>query len=124
MFDKPRGEIPQTELLVIQVMPNGNAIAVAEYGTVAVLFLAEGESYYDSQKIIVPEGKVCSQVGTYRYTSQNRMVKTIPVVIIMDKWFYLQRGSFCQLFWNPMAATSMLGNSMNKSRSSSLNVLL
>ena len=85
MFDKPQGEIPQTEFSVIQVMPNGNAIAVAEYGTVAVLFLAEGESYYDSQKIIVPEGKVCRQVGTYRYPNQDKMVKTIPIVKIMEE---------------------------------------
>ena len=85
MFDKPQEEIPYTEFSVIQVMPNGNAIAVAEYGTVAVLFLSEGESYYDSQKIIVPEGKVCRQVGTYRYPNQDKMVKTIPIVEIMDE---------------------------------------
>lgn len=85
MFDKPQEEIPYTEFSVIQVMPNGNAIAVAEYGTVAVLFLSEGESYYDSQKIIVPKGKVCRQVGTYRYPNQDKMVKTIPIVEIMDE---------------------------------------
>lgn len=38
--------------------------------------------------------------------------------------YYLHRGSSCQLCGNPMAATSKLGYSTNKSRSLSLNVLL
>ena len=43
----------------------------------------EEPSYYDSQKINVPNGKVVKQVGTYSYMTQNEMYKTVPVVEIM-----------------------------------------
>ena len=53
------------------------------WGTVVFFAGDENSSYYDSQKINVPEGKVVKQVGTYSYMTQNEMYKTVPVVEIM-----------------------------------------
>ena len=52
-------------------------------GTVVLFVGDESTSYYDSQKINVPKGKVVKQVGTYSYMTQNEMYKTVPVVEIM-----------------------------------------
>ena len=55
------------------------------YGMV-VLFLAGNEtSYYDDQKIYVSSDMRVMQVGTFRYMTREEMVKTVPVVAIMDK---------------------------------------
>ena len=51
-----------------------------------VLFLAGNEtSYYDDQKIYVSSDMRIMQVGTFRYMTREEMVKTVPVVAIMDK---------------------------------------
>ena len=42
----------------------------------------DDKSYYDDQKIKIPSGKCARQIGTYRYTTKNEMVKTVPAVVI------------------------------------------
>lgn len=42
----------------------------------------DDKSYYDEQKIKIPSDKCARQIGTYRYTAKNEMVKTIPAVVI------------------------------------------
>lgn len=42
----------------------------------------DDKSYYDNQKIKIPSGKCARQIGTYRYTTKNEMVKTVPAVVI------------------------------------------
>lgn len=42
----------------------------------------EDKSYYDEQKIKIPSDKCARQIGTYRYTAKNEMVKTVPAVVI------------------------------------------
>lgn len=42
----------------------------------------DDKSYYDEQKIKIPSGKCARQIGTYRYTAKNEMVKTVPAIII------------------------------------------
>ena len=87
MFDEPQQEINAYKLEVMQVLPNGNALATTkspEYGLV-VLFLAEDGIYYDDQEIVVPSNKRVMQVGTYRYPTRNETVKTVPVVRILDR---------------------------------------
>lgn len=91
MFDKPRGVVPGDMFEVIQVMPDGSALATGcsilsdNYGTIVLFIGNESTSYYDNQKIYVPKGKVLKQVGTYSYMARNEMYKTVPIVKIMAK---------------------------------------
>lgn len=89
LFEKPQQEINVKSFEVMQVLPDGSALATVEdisnIGMV-VLFLADkGISYYDDQKINVPSGKCVMQIGTYKYTTRSEMEKTVPIVEIMDK---------------------------------------
>lgn len=91
MFDKPRGVVPGDMFEVMQVMPDGSALATGcsilsdNYGTIVLFIGDESTSYYDNQKIYVPDGKVLKQVGTYSYMARNEMYKTVPIVKIMAK---------------------------------------
>lgn len=91
MFDKPRGVVPGDMFEVMQVMPDGSALATGcsilsdNYGTIVLFIGDESTSYYDNQKIYVPDGKVLKQVGTYSYMAHNEMYKTVPIVKIMAK---------------------------------------
>ena len=84
MCEKPRGIVPGKVFEVMQVLPNGSALATVDdfesgnLGTIVLFVGDENTSYYDSQKINVPSGKVARQIGTYRY-----MARTVPVVEIM-----------------------------------------
>lgn len=89
MFEKPQQEINVHSFEIMQVLPDGSALATVEdisnIGMI-VLFLADKEiSYYDNQKIDVPSDKRVMQVGTYKYISRSEMEKTVPIVEIMDK---------------------------------------
>ena len=89
MFEKPRGIVPGKVFEVMQVLPDGSALATVDdigsgnLGTIVLFVGDEGTSYYDNQKINVPEVKVVKQVGTYSYMARNEMYKTVPVVEIM-----------------------------------------
>lgn len=91
IFDKPRGVVPGDMFEVMQVMPDGSALATGcsilsdNYGTIVLFIGDESTSYYDNQKIYVPDGKVLKQVGTYSYMARNEMYKTVPIVKIMAK---------------------------------------
>ena len=91
MFEKPRGIVPGKVFEVMQVLPDGSALATVDdiesgnLGTIVLFVGDESVSYYDSQKINVPKGKVVKQVGTYSYMARNEMYKTVPVVEIMSE---------------------------------------
>lgn len=95
MFDVPQQEVKADEFKVFQVLQDGSALASYEgiirkedyvdYGIV-VLFPASDEvSYYDDQKIVLPQGKCFKQIGTYRYTAKDGTEKTVPAIDIFDK---------------------------------------
>lgn len=80
-------------LKVIQVLPDGSALATVEdnsydvmedsnYGMVVMFLAKQGSSYFDDQKIRVPSDECLRQVGNYTYESKMGM-KTVPVVEIM-----------------------------------------
>ena len=89
MFEKPRGIVPGKVFEIMQVLPDWIALATVDdigsgnLGTIVLFVGDEGTSYYDNQKINVPEVKVVKQVGTYSYMARNEMYKTVPVVEIM-----------------------------------------
>ena len=88
LFEKPQQVIEVDDLEVIQVLPDGSALAMEKglhggnYGLVVALQAPEESSYYDDQKIIVPEGRQLWQIGTYRYMTRENMEKTVPIVEI------------------------------------------
>lgn len=89
MFEKPQQVITASTLKVIQVLPDGSALATVDFvednGGMVVMFLAkDGMAYYDDQKINVPSGKCLRQVGTFTYESKMGQ-KTVPVVEILDE---------------------------------------
>ncbi|WP_299337576.1 hypothetical protein [Prevotella sp.] len=90
MFDKPQKTINANVFVVMQVLPNGSALAIVDgnfdnYGT-TVLFLAkDGKSYYDDQRIRVPSNKCVKPIGVFRYMTQKNQEKTVPVVEFFDK---------------------------------------
>jgi hypothetical protein len=73
------------EIQVFQVLkPN---MALAETGKypdqiMVLLINYEGKSYYDEQKIKIPANKCARQIGTYQYTTNSGMNKTVPAVVI------------------------------------------
>jgi len=89
LFEKPQQVVKASILKVMQVLPDGSALATVDIlednGGMVVMFLAkDGMAYYDDQKINVPSDKCLRQVGTYTYESKMGM-KTVPVVEILDK---------------------------------------
>ena len=91
MFEQPRDVVPGKVFEVMQVLSDGSALATVDdvesgnLGTVVLFVGDESTSYYDSQKINVPKGKVVKQVGTYGYMTRNDMHKTVPIVEIMEE---------------------------------------
>ena len=89
MFEKPRGVVPGKVFKVMQVLPDGSALAIVDdiesenIGTEVLFVGNDSTSYYDGQKINVPSGKVAKHVGTYSYMIRNVIHKTVPVVEIM-----------------------------------------
>ena len=91
MFEQPRDVVPGKVFEVMQVLSDGSALATVDdvesgnLGTVVLFVGDESTSYYDSQKINVPKGKVVKQVGTYGYMTRNDRHKTVPIVEIMEE---------------------------------------
>lgn len=91
MFDSPRNAVPGKSFKVVQVLPDGNALANVDnvyddnFGVVVLFLGDESTSYYDDQKIEIPKGKVAKQIGNYSYMSRMNIEKTVPVVKIMDE---------------------------------------
>ncbi len=95
LFESPKQVMNAESFKVIQVLPNGSALATykefsrkagdLEYGTVVLFQASENSSYYDDQVIKLPKGKCFKQIGTYRYVTRQEMEKTVPVIGIFDK---------------------------------------
>lgn len=87
IFDQPGQEIEAEYFWVMQVFPDGDALAMVmpSVGTIVLLLADETTSYYDDQRIHVPAGKRAVQIGTYRYVTPRDFVKTVPVVEIVDR---------------------------------------
>lgn len=89
LFEKPHQVVNARTLKVMQVLPDGSALATVDImednGGMVVMFLAkDGASYFDDQKISVPSGKCLRQIGNFTYECKMGM-KTVPVVEILNK---------------------------------------
>ena len=93
LYEQPVRTINSYSFEVLQVLPNGNALAYTEdpdrrgsYTSPVVLLLADESShYYDEQIVKIPKGKSARQVGTYQYGTNGGMQRTVPAVRIMSK---------------------------------------
>lgn len=95
LFDKPRQEIKAKEFDIMQVLPNGNALAqynkftlddsTISIGTVVMFLSSKEGSFYDDQKKKLQKGKLFRQIGTYRYQTTQGIEKTVPIVGVFDK---------------------------------------
>ena len=97
VFDKP-GDIITIQKLtgeaeavqsfeVFQVLDNGTALATG--GSLfqdinVLLWNNKGTPYYDNQIVTAPQGKCFRQVGIFKYESTDKMIRTVPIVTIMD----------------------------------------
>lgn len=75
---------------VIQVIGEDAALAIGEskygyHGAVYLLTNDDDKYYYDEEIVNVPKGKVARQIGIYRYPNKDNMIKTVPIVLFMDK---------------------------------------
>lgn len=70
------------EIKVFQVLAPDIALARTGDWIIVLLINYEGKTYYDEQKITIPDNKCARQVGTYQYTTKNGMEKTVPAVVI------------------------------------------
>lgn len=84
---KSEGDCISTrDFRVFQVLDDGNALADEEYTGLVVLFFAEKDNaYYDDQIINIPYGKCARQIGVFKYTTQENIEKTVPIVAIRNK---------------------------------------
>lgn len=91
MFEKPGDVIDVQEFKVFQVVEKNGALVTANtdydrsFGSIYLLKNDDGKYYYDDEIITIPEGKVVRQLGIYRYPTPNKMIKTVPIIAIMDK---------------------------------------
>lgn len=93
LYEQPAGTINSYSFEVLQVLPNGNALAHSEnpnyreiYTGPTVLLLADENShYYDDQIVKVPKGKQAYQVGIFDYETNGIGHKTVPAVKFLSK---------------------------------------
>ena len=91
-----KGECIETagEIEVFQVIESNVALAktvkYGEYGIrnysdeiVVLLIDYDGKTFYDEQKVKIPQNKCARQIGTYQYTTvKDNFGKTVPAVVI------------------------------------------
>lgn len=93
MFDEPGDIVEDNNFKVFQVVADDAALVNAKseedldlyLGKVYLLINDDGKYYYDDQIIKATQGKVFRQVGICRYPTRNDMVKTVPIIMLMDK---------------------------------------
>ena len=94
MFDQPGKVVPMKGLYVVQVQPDGSALAsyvddkasILSMMTNIVLYIPDkGVNLYDNLQIEVPKKKCVRQVGTFRYIDKEQNLRTVPAVKIFDK---------------------------------------
>lgn len=80
--------IPVLNLKVFQVLGDGAALAMGDdwfsSDLIVLLLNEEGKQYHDNQNVIATNGKCFRQIGIYKYKSQDKVHRTVPVVTLMD----------------------------------------
>jgi hypothetical protein len=81
-----KGEcITKNEIEILQTLKPNMALARSGKFSSEILVLLinhEGEIYYDDKKIKILKNKCAKQIGTYRYETTGKILKTVPAVVI------------------------------------------
>ena len=92
MFKEPGDIIEDRDFEVFQVIAKNAALVMGKsvdsdlyLGTIYMLMNDEEKYYYDEEKIKVPKEKVVRQMGIYQYHTKDDIIKTVPIICIMDK---------------------------------------
>ena len=90
-FEEPGDIIKESSFKVLQVLAKDAALVNGKdeygyyHGTIYLIVNNEGKYYYDDEIVKVPTGKVLRQIGIYQYPTRRDIVKTVPIIMIMDK---------------------------------------
>ncbi len=84
MFEEPGDTMEYRQFEVLQVAESGCALAYADVLTIVLIVPDEGQQLYDGQKIVLKSDQCAQRVGTYKYTTQKGIDKTVPAVSIVD----------------------------------------
>ena len=93
MFDEPGDIVEDNNFKVFQVIAEDAALVRSQQdkyddiylGKVYLVVNNDGKYYYDDEILKVKEGKVFRQVGIYRYPTKNEDIKTVPIIMLLDK---------------------------------------
>ena len=92
MFKEPGDVINEKSFEVFQVIAENAALVRGKEkgldiytGPIYLIINYDGKYYYDEEKVNVSQGKVVRQVGIYQYETRNEFLKTVPIIMIMDK---------------------------------------
>lgn len=92
LFKEPGEIIEDRDFEVFQVIAKNAALVMGKsvdsdlyLGTIYMLMNDEEKYYYDEEKIKVPKEKVVRQMGIYQYHTKDDIIKTVPIICIMDK---------------------------------------
>lgn len=90
MFEEPGENMEYTQFEVFQVLNSGCALADADGTVDAIVFIIpdEKQQFYDNQKIVLKNDQCAQRVGTYRYSTEMGIEKTVPVVRIINNIEY------------------------------------
>lgn len=89
--------IEEKSFKVFQVLENNIALVMGKSdvdkkisydvynGLFYLLIGKEGTTFYDDQIVKVPQGSVVRMNGTFKYTTNSGMDKTVPRIMIMKK---------------------------------------
>ena len=91
-FEEPGDVVEVKSFKVFQVLAKDAALVQGESkysgvytGIVYLLINKEGKLYYDDEIVNVPKGSIVRQMGIYQYPTKDNMIKTVPIIRIMEK---------------------------------------
>ena len=91
-FEEPGDVVEVKSFKAFQVLAKDAALVQGESkysgvytGIVYLLINKEGKLYYDDEIVNVPKGSIVRQMGIYQYPTKDNMIKTVPIIRIMEK---------------------------------------
>lgn len=86
LFEGSVEDMPYSQFEVFQVAESGCALARADedFGTVVFIMPDERQLFYDDQQIVLRNGQRAQRIGTYKYTTNAGLEKTVPAIKIID----------------------------------------
>ena len=85
LFDEPVEYMEYSEFEVFQVVTSGCALANADgsFGATVFIIPDDKQQFYDDQKIVLKNDQCAQRMGTYKYSTQIGLEKTVPAIRII-----------------------------------------